>query len=137
MESDEIAFFEENLETATSDFVESELGEHFVNLVKFFEDGGAGVAGAEPDPALVEALIKEFGATWQSSMQRINKDVASYYCNVGAELRTDVLKRVFTQLMLYYTRFDDLVKKSGLQGKYRKELVSTRDIMFEIKKYSG
>lgn len=48
-----------------------------------------------------------------------------------------MLKQTFTQLMLCHSRFDECCKKLGLQSKYRKDLVSARDLIDEIKKYSS
>ena len=54
-----------------------------------------------------------------------------------APLQRSMLKQTFTQLMLCHSRFDECCKKLGLQSKYRKDLVSARDLIDEIKKYSS
>ena len=48
-----------------------------------------------------------------------------------------MLKAIFTQLLLYYTRILDILKGSGNQASgILKEAVTVPSIMYEIKKYS-
>lgn len=50
----------------------------------------------------------------------------------------EILKQVLTQLLLYYTRFQDIIRKvyRGKPPAFSKDLVSTTVILAEIKKYA-
>ena len=50
----------------------------------------------------------------------------------------EILKQVLTQLLLYYTRFQDIIRKvwGRQQPPFSKEIISTATILDEIKKYS-
>ena len=106
------------------------LTEEFGALMALFGDD----APAAQASASVEQLVKDFGECWQAAMGNINSRVAASFA-VDAELQQNTLKQAFTQLMLYHSRFDEACKQLGLQSKFRKDLVGTRDLMFEIKKY--
>ena len=49
----------------------------------------------------------------------------------------EILKQVLTQLLLYYTRFQDIIKKAFPRApNFAREIVSTATILMEIKRYS-
>jgi hypothetical protein len=55
----------------------------------------------------------------------------------------EILKQCLTQLLLYYTRFQDIIRKvcgpptkAGGGNTFTKDLVSTNAILAEIKKYA-
>ena len=49
----------------------------------------------------------------------------------------EILKQVLTQLLLYYTRFQDIIRKAWKRPPaFAKDLVSTSAILAEIKKYA-
>lgn len=49
----------------------------------------------------------------------------------------EVLKAAMTQLLLFYTRFLELVKNGGLEGSaVARDAVTVPSIMYEIKRYS-
>ena len=48
----------------------------------------------------------------------------------------EVLKQVLTQLLLYYTRFQEIVRKGAGDVPFAADLVPTATILDEIKKYS-
>lgn len=87
------------------------------------------------DEGLVEGLVKDFSSTWRSGIQQINDDVITYFANIRSG--TEILKQVLTQLLLYYTRFQDIIKKSWSKPMpFTRDLISTATILMEIKKYS-
>jgi hypothetical protein len=47
----------------------------------------------------------------------------------------EILKQVLIQLVLYYQRFQDILKKHKAGASLAKELVPIPTIMYEIKKY--
>ena len=49
----------------------------------------------------------------------------------------EILKQVLTQLLLYYTRFQEIVRRAWRRPPpFAKNLVPTATILSEIKKYS-
>lgn len=49
----------------------------------------------------------------------------------------EILKQVLTQLLLYYTRFQDIIRKAWKKPPpFTRDLVSTSAILAEIKKYA-
>ena len=49
----------------------------------------------------------------------------------------DILKQVLTQLLMYYSRFQDIIKTCWSRPQpFSKDIVTTASILKEIKKYS-
>ena len=130
---DETARFEELLAQHRGLFVEEELQEGFGPFIAFVQQTEGGV---EADPAIVEELVRDFSISWKSGIEAIYQDVLDCFGNFrnGMEL----LKQVLTQLLLYYTRFQDIIRKTWgrRQPPFSKDVVSTATILVEIKKYS-
>ena len=81
------------------------------------------------------ALAKSFAASWRAAIAAANADVLRLFANFvnGVE----VLKQVLTQLLLYYTRFQEIVRKNGGGDvPFAGDFVPTATILDEIKKYS-
>ncbi|CAM9642682.1 unnamed protein product [Phaeothamnion confervicola] len=149
--SDETARFEELLSRQREVFVEAELQERYGRLIDFVHRTEAamsqqqqsqqqgGVAGSAPvvalDEGLVQGLVRDFAATWKSGIEAINEDVLSFFSNFRNGM--EILKQVLTQLLLYYTRFQELIRKGWRRPPaFTKDIVSTAAILVEIKKYS-
>jgi hypothetical protein len=120
--------------------------------------GGAPVVTL--DEAEVEALVKDFASYWRAGIQQLNDDVLAYFANFrnGMDILKQVRRRVLhslfaetgvnqvllfaslqvlTQLLLYYTRFQDIIKKTWSRPPaFTRDIVSTATIMMEIKRYS-
>ena len=96
--------------------------------------GGGGVPSV--DASTVEALVRDFSSNWKSGIEHINTGVMTYFSHFRNGM--EILKQVLTQLLLYYTRFQDILKQiySNKQPPFFKEIVSIPTIMYEIKKYS-
>eukprot|EP00899_Mesostigma_viride_P022961 jgi/Mesvir1/384/Mv11278-RA.2 len=143
---------EELLRTYTTVFVEEELGEHFGSLITFVKKAEAllknetqGAPSEESSEAkatlalrsagggmdMVDPLVKDFANRWQSAIASMHKDVLTYFSNFICGL--EILKAALTQLLLYYTRFLDIMKRAGVT---HKDAVTIPSIMYEIKKYS-
>ena len=59
----------------------------------------------------------------------------SYFSNFRNGM--EILKQVLTQLLLYYTRFQDIIRKAWKKPPpFTRDLVSTSAILAEIKKYA-
>ena len=87
------------------------------------------------DEVLVEGLVRDFSVNWRSGIQQINDNVLAYFANFRNGM--EILKQVLTQLLLYYTRFQDVIKKSWARPQgFSRDIVSTATILMEIKRYS-
>jgi hypothetical protein len=85
---------------------------------------------------VVESLVLDFASNWKSNIDQINRNVLSYFSNFRNGM--EILKQVLTQLLLYYTRFHDIIRKvwKNKPPVFCKDLVSTHLILNEIKKYA-
>ena len=131
-------------------FVEEELLQTFSKMIAFVQQTEAHLSGttaprgarevAEPTDVVnadvVESLVLEFSANWKSGIGQINRNVLSYFSNFRNGM--EILKQVLTQLLLYYTRFQDVIRKvwKGKPPAFCKDLVSTSVILAEIKKHA-
>ena len=78
--------------------------------------------------------MSNFAASWQGGIEQINTGVMTSFANYKNGM--DILKQVLTQLLLYYTRFQDVAKRVPGSPPFLRDLVSIQTIMHEIKKYS-
>ena len=122
-------------------FVEEELFQTgFSKMIAFVQQTEASLAqGTSPDQIniqVVESLVLEFASNWRAGMESINRNVLSYFSNFRNGM--EILKQVLTQLLLYYTRFQDLIRKvfKTRSPAFTKDLVTTTVILAEIKKYA-
>jgi hypothetical protein len=133
-------------------FVEEELLQSFSKMIAFVQQteehmnrpqygNNTSRAAAEGhkhevNAQVVEGLVREFASTWKQGIEQINKNVLSFFANFRNGM--EVLKQVLTQLLLYYTRFQDIIRKvwRSKPPAFCKDLVSTSMILAEIKKYA-
>mmetsp|Transcript_10062 Transcript_10062/g.23611 ORF Transcript_10062/g.23611 Transcript_10062/m.23611 type:complete len:442 (+) Transcript_10062:700-2025(+) len=122
-------------------FVEEELLHGFSKMIAFVQQTEASLAaGSATDQTVniqvVESLVREFASNWRSGMETINRNVLSYFSNFRNGM--EILKQCLTQLLLYYTRFQDVIRKvyKRQPPAFTKDLVSTTMILGEIKKYA-
>ncbi|KDO26347.1 hypothetical protein SPRG_08421 [Saprolegnia parasitica CBS 223.65] len=127
--SDETAKFDELLMGQRDKFVEEELVTWYGPLITFVQQTEA--KGVAPDGAKVDRITKDFNANWKSGIDKMNGNVMKFFSNFRNGM--EILKQVLTQLLLYYTRFLELGKKAG---RATTEIVTTQEILYEIKKYS-
>lgn len=140
--------FEDLLREQVALFVESQLMKHYPELVKFVKSAEPAVANIEQsrgaaqgpppgvDVAKMEQVVKQFGKDWKGAMDRIHKYVMTSFTNFSNGM--EILKQVFTQLLLYYNRLQQVIQKSFPQGSaaLEHELVPNTTIIMEIKQYS-
>jgi hypothetical protein len=131
-------------------FVEEELLHTFSKMIAFVQQtethmsginapkGARGIAAPADlvNPEVVESLVLEFSSNWKTGIEQINRNVLSYFSNFRNGM--EILKQVLTQLLLYYTRFQDVIRKvwRGKPPSFCKDLVSTSVILAEIKKHA-
>jgi len=78
---------------------------------------------------------RNFFDTWKGGIESINKDVLQSFANF--HLGQDILKQVLTQLLLYYTRFLDLIKSTYPDGApFARYILSIPTLMNEIRTFS-
>ena len=140
--TEEVQKLEDLLSHQRELFAEEEVKHSFPKLIGFvLQTEQARAAAAEKgakftlDEAQVETLVRDFASTWKTGIQQINDNVLAYFANFRNGM--EILKQVLTQLLLYYTRFQDIVKKSfDRQPSFTRDIISTATILMEIKKYS-
>eukprot|EP00884_Botryococcus_braunii_P014708 jgi/Botrbrau1/23238/Bobra.0041s0074.1 len=137
--------FEDQLATCTKLYVEEQLEQHFKDMIHYVKYAEAAVARAKGGtegraipgygPAEAAPIIKAFAARWTSAIEAMNKETLADF-KVGGVGR-EVLKATLTQLLLYYTRLLELLKKQGNEGQALvRDAVTVPSIMYEIKRYS-
>ena len=79
----------------------------------------------------MENLVIEFSKDWKGALKTIHKDVMTFFSSfrVGSE----ILKKVYTQLVLYYTRFTNITSLCYSAPPFRRDLVSLQVILYEIR----
>ncbi|KAF0695048.1 Aste57867_14106 [Aphanomyces stellatus] len=132
--SDETAKFDDLLVQQREKFVEEELLCWYGSLILFVQQTEA-KKPESLDPSKVEKIVKEFNAHWKAGIEKMNANIMKYFSNFRNGM--EILKQVLTQLLLYYTRFIDLVKKGWARPpSFSNDIVTTQEILYEIKKYS-
>ncbi|TYH72760.1 hypothetical protein ES332_D05G277700v1 [Gossypium tomentosum] len=130
--------FEEMLKSNTGLFVEELLMEHFSDLIKFVKTRASEDPNGSNERPIsvseVEPIVKDFGSRWKGAIELMHKDVitsfSSFLCGM------EILRAALTQLLLYYTRLSDCIKRINGGAALNKDLVSISSIMYEIRKYS-
>ncbi|XP_051214760.1 vacuolar protein sorting-associated protein 52 A [Lolium perenne] len=129
--------FEEVLKSNIAIYVEELLLEHFSDLIKFVKTRTSEDAASSSDKANigdVEPLVKDFASRWKAAIELMHKDVITSFSNFLCGM--EILKAALTQLLLYYTRLTECVKRVNGGSSLNKDLVSISSILYEIKKYS-
>jgi len=146
VEGEERRRFEEALAHQRELFVEEELKTaSFGRLIAFVKDSEATAASAlsegregplEVDAGKAEQLVREFAASWKAGIEAIYRDVMAYFANFKNGM--EILKQVLTQLLLYYTRFQEILKKAWPRDPpaFAQDVVQTSQILSEIRKYN-
>ncbi|TQD96012.1 hypothetical protein C1H46_018354 [Malus baccata] len=130
--------FEELLKSNTALFVEELLLEHFSDLIKFVKTRASEDPSASSEKPItvaeVEPLVKDFASRWKAAIELMHKDVITSFSNFLCGM--EILRAALTQLLLYYTRLSDCIKRTVGGSALNKDLVSISSIMYEIRKYS-
>ncbi|KAK8923468.1 hypothetical protein KSP39_PZI019150 [Platanthera zijinensis] len=129
--------FEDLLKNNIAIYVEELLLEHFSELIKFVKTRASEEMSSSTEKSSasdVELLVKDFAIRWKSAIELMHKDVITSFSNFLCGM--EILKAALTQLLLYYTRLSESVKKIATGSVMNKDLVSISSILYEIKKYS-
>eukprot|EP00753_Platysulcus_tardus_P019193 PLAT7068.2.p1 GENE.PLAT7068.2~~PLAT7068.2.p1 ORF type:complete len:697 (-),score=327.43 PLAT7068.2:62-2080(-) len=133
--------FEEMLEAQIMQYVEEELHLIYGRLVAFVKQTTAAIEAeddgprVEIDTSLVESLVRNFASSWKGGIESIHDSVVANFPDLRDP--TDVLTKVLTQLLLYYTRFQDIIKRSYAKPPpFYRDILPIQTIVHEMKKYS-
>ncbi|MEW5309332.1 MAG: hypothetical protein WDW38_001227 [Sanguina aurantia] len=133
---------DEQLHSCMGLYVEDQLGGSFREMVEFVKKAEqqhkrSAVADGSPipgfGPAQASPILHDFGARWMSALESMTKEVLGQF--EGTSCGRDVLQASMTQLLKYYTRMLELLKRQGPEGHLlAKEAVNIPSIMYEVKR---
>nr|AGT16622.1 vacuolar protein sorting-associated protein [Saccharum hybrid cultivar R570] len=129
--------FEEVLKSNIAIYVEELLLEQFSGLIKFVKSRPADETATNSEKASiaeVEPLVKDFASRYKAAIELMHYDVITSFSNFLCGM--EILRATLAQLLLYYTRLSECVKRINGGSALNKDLVSISSILFEIKKYS-
>mmetsp|Transcript_7077 Transcript_7077/g.18134 ORF Transcript_7077/g.18134 Transcript_7077/m.18134 type:complete len:185 (+) Transcript_7077:451-1005(+) len=134
--------FEELLDANKAVFVEEVLSGTYGRLIRFVKategplaQGGVSAVRQLDEYRQLEPIVKEFHANWKAGIEAINVDVMKSFSNLKNGM--EILKQTLTQLLLYHTRFLDIVKQLHPDGgPFAPYMITISTIMTEIKTYS-
>lgn len=112
--------------------------EQYMNKTDHLNNNKVTIEGQklEINVQVVESLVHDFATHWKQGIELINRNVLSYFSNFRNGM--EILKQVLTQLLLYYTRFQDIIRKVWRSNPppFCKDLIGTSVILAEIKKFA-
>jgi len=133
--------FREHLNEQTLMFVEDELLEKFPNLIRFVKDTEPQITRtytpenlSRVNPANVEEIVRDFSANWKNGLLRLNNSIQQYFQNSNTGM--EILKKAFAQIILYYTRFEDIISKCWRNPPFRQSMITRPEVLHEISNYS-
>jgi len=95
------------------------------------------------DLVAAESIVRHFAKYWKDNIEQIHSSVNKNFAPAGTDTsdeskgrETEILKQVLAQLMLYYTRFQDVLKKVCAGQSFMKELVPKQTIIYELRQYA-
>lgn len=134
VDSEHVIFFEELLVSQRETFLEVELQDKFVGLVSFLRTAESATDESKIDHGSIDKIAEAFKRDWKKKIDAINSTILTSFANF--KNGTEILKLLLAQLLLYYTRFVELMRKHTKASSSLKHVVSTKDILNEIKSYS-
>jgi vacuolar protein sorting-associated protein 52 len=141
--------FEEPLSRATSLYVDKQLEAALPQLVVFVTKGEAAAAAAAAaasgsgtvvipgyEPSKAAPLATDFTKRWESIVRDMNTRVNKDFGGGGGGAGRTLLQACFTQLLLLWNRFLELVKKQGGEGEeVVHRAVTIAAVMYGLKEY--
>ncbi len=135
---DDSVHFEQLLDAAKAAFVEEQLIVDFGSMIAYVKQTEPLLMGSDAsrvDKRQMELLVRSFHDSWKAGIESVNREVVKSFANF--KLGMDILKQVLTQLLLYYTRFLDIVKTVHPSGPpFAQFILSIATLMSEIKHFS-
>lgn len=138
-----LSSFESSLTRATSLYVESRLTAGAPQLLAFVKRGEAAAAhGNIPEdqiipgfgPAEAAPVAKDFSGRWERIVGVLNREISQDFGN--SSVGRAVQQAAFTQLLLQWSRFLELIKRQGEEGAdVARQAVSMPSIMYALKQH--
>ncbi|KAI7905195.1 Sac2 family-domain-containing protein [Cokeromyces recurvatus] len=128
----ELDYVKQLLALQTSVFVDEQLKPYFGSLVELVKKSEQLKDLRVIEIVDLERISAHFAQTWRQSLKLINASVIQYFSNFRNG--TTVLHAVLGQLIVYYTKFLDILEKRG-DGASRIQFVGVQTVMVEIKKF--
>ena len=138
-----LAHFDDLYASNVSLYVEEELTGHIGGMIAFVKrleevltlegSNGRDSEAMSSERESARKILAHFKTTWQDAIEQVNKQVHSDYSGASQALAKEVLKATLTQLLLYYTRFVEILKQ--ISPDLLKDSVTVPSIMYEIKKF--
>ncbi|CAG8555092.1 11996_t:CDS:2, partial [Racocetra fulgida] len=131
----EVNHFRELLNGQISGFVEEELQPYFGSLISFIKQVDQGKDITAIDSGVFDQISSDFAATWRQSITSINTSVIQHFSNF--KNGTSILHAVLGQLIIYYTKFCNILEERMNDGSVRikHQPVGVQSVMVEIKKF--
>lgn len=135
------ARFHKLFEDSVNKYIEEELTQYIGEMMEFIKKYEPLVSQSNPheenkkkiDSIVLEEIVSKFEKNWKSSIKRMNDDViASYSMNKTA---TIILKKVLTQMLLYYGRLETIIRYSYQNPPFRTSIVPNSTIYSEMRNY--
>lgn len=132
----EAADFGEMFDIEVINCVELELAVYFGKMIGFVKK-----KTQQPDlkvsADVVNGFVKEFANTWKTILKRISDDMVTLFSNFTTGGR--VLQKTYAQLVLYYKRFEDLLKNhyKELYSRINSEFVPISAMTYEMKQFTS
>ncbi|KAK4404616.1 Vacuolar protein sorting-associated protein 52 A [Sesamum angolense] len=124
-------YFEELLKSNTAIYVEELLAEHFSDLIKFVKTRASEDPSSSSERPItvteVEPIVKDFASRWKAAIELMHNDVITSFSNFLCGM--EILRAALTQLLLYYTRLSDCMKRIAGGSALNKDLVSISSII--------
>jgi len=138
-----LSSFESSLSRATSLYVDSRLTAGAPQLLAFVKRGEAAAAqGNIPDGQIVPGfgpeeavpVAKDFSGRWERIVGVLNREISQDFGN--SSVGRAVQQAAFTQLLLHWSRFLELMKRQGEKGaEVARQAVSMPSIMYALKQH--
>jgi hypothetical protein len=138
-----LSSFETSLTRAMSLYVESRLTAGAPQLLAFVKRGEAAAAhGNIPEGQIVPGfgpeeavpVAKNFSGRWERIVGVLNREISQDFGN--SSVGRAVQQAAFTQLLLQWSRFLELMKRQGEQGaEVSRQAVSMPSIMYALKQH--
>ncbi|OEH78911.1 vps52 sac2 family protein [Cyclospora cayetanensis] len=126
-------------------YVEAQLKEHFADLVSSVRTAEEVLAAEQPlenpahlsDVAHLERAVTQFHGCWRQRLSQLHEESVAAFPNVSNAM--EILKQVLTQLLLLYTRLQQIVSTcfpKPPQPAWARQLVPLNTILTETGKRS-
>jgi hypothetical protein len=130
------------LDTHVTEYIKEELSQYYGKLIEFILVAEGQVSRNSThmqnqqriQAGEVENLAREFKENWKAGVEHLSTDVTRSFSNLASGQQ--ILQQIYTQLILYYNRFTQIVRLCWKDPPFKNNLIGPQVILVEIKKYS-